>query len=75
MDRRLDAEVRGRGAVVDAQTMYELSCDWYATRLERNWAPPSAGEAEAVFASHGLTGEFWEVGDGDYSAPHSRSWS
>lgn len=58
-----------RGAVVDAQTMYDLSRDWYSTRMDRDWAPPSAHEAQAIFASHGLTGDFWEFGDGDYSTP------
>lgn len=43
------------------QATYDLSKDWYAGRMERDWAPPSAVEAEAVFRAHGLTGEFWSL--------------
>ena len=42
--------------------MYELSQDWYAGRMEVDWEPPTAREAEAIFRRHGLTGEFWGLG-------------
>lgn len=50
-----------RGEVVSAQTMFDLSRDWYAGRLEVDWSPPTAAEAEAMFNRHGLTGDFWAL--------------
>ena len=50
-----------RGASVAMQTVYELSTDWYAGRMERDWNPPTAARAEAVFRAHGLVGEFWRL--------------
>ena len=44
-----------------AQTMFDLSRDWYRGRLEVDWSPPTAAEAEAMFAKHGLTGDFWAL--------------
>lgn len=41
--------------------MYDLSVDWYAGRLSEEWTPPDATGAEATFAAHGLTGEFWRL--------------
>ena len=41
--------------------MYELSRDWYATRMNEDWEPPSAEAITATFARHGLTGDFWSV--------------
>jgi hypothetical protein len=50
-----------RGEVVSAQTMFDLSQDWYGGRLEVDWSPPTAAEAEAIFTKHGLTGDFWAL--------------
>lgn len=50
-----------RGEVVSAQTMFDLSRDWYGGRLEVEWSPPTPAEAEAMFARHGLTGDFWAL--------------
>lgn len=41
--------------------MYELSKDWYRTRMDVDWEPATPGQAESIFASHGLTGEFWRL--------------
>ena len=62
MNEWLGAKHFGRGAVADAQTVYDLGRDWYATRLDLDWQPASAAEAMAIFARHGLTGPFWSVG-------------
>ena len=51
-----------RGYVASAQTMFELSMDWYEGRMDVDWAPPTPEQAESVFARHGLTGEFWSLG-------------
>ena len=50
-----------RGYVAPAQTFFEMSKDWYAGRMDQDWEPPTAEEAEAVFAKHGLTGDFWKT--------------
>ena len=49
------------GAVVDFQTVYELSRDWYDGRLAIDWARHDADSAAAIFGAHGLTGPFWEL--------------
>lgn len=41
--------------------MFDLSKDWYDGRFDEDWDPPTAEEAEATFASHGLTGDFWKL--------------
>ncbi len=41
--------------------MFDLSKDWYATRMSIDWEPPTPAEAESIFARHGLTGEFWSL--------------
>jgi hypothetical protein len=46
---------------VEPQTLYGLGADWYRTRLELMWEPAAAREATALFARHGLTGEFWSL--------------
>jgi hypothetical protein len=50
-----------RGEVVSSQTMFDLSRDWYGGRLEVDWSPPTAAEAEAMFTKHGLTSDFWSL--------------
>jgi hypothetical protein len=50
-----------KGATAAPQTLYELGADWYATRLDFDWQPASAVAATALFAKHGLTGDFWSV--------------
>jgi hypothetical protein len=60
----LEATGSQRGYVASAQTMYDLSVDWYAGRMAEGWIPPDATEAEAIFGAHGLTGEFWSLTGG-----------
>ncbi|HEU4320407.1 MAG TPA: hypothetical protein VFS66_10040 [Acidimicrobiia bacterium] len=47
--------------VVPVQTMYELSKDWYRTRMDVDWEPPTPQQAEETLARHGLTGDFWRL--------------
>ncbi|MFZ0014263.1 MAG: hypothetical protein WAL25_09135 [Acidimicrobiia bacterium] len=61
MDQWLAGQGRRRGFVVAAQTMFDLSLEWYAGRMGSDWEPPSAADAEAIFARHGLTGPFWRL--------------
>ncbi len=57
----LRASARGLGALVMPQTLHDLGREWYATRMDIDWQPAMAGEATAVFAAHGLVGEFWSL--------------
>jgi hypothetical protein len=57
-------EVRGLevGAVVSPQAVYDLGAEWYATRCDRDWERADAIDTAAIFARHGLVGEFWSLG-------------
>lgn len=44
-----------------AQTMFDLSGDWYEGRMSEDWEPPSPEAAESMFTLHGLIGEFWKL--------------
>jgi hypothetical protein len=46
---------------VTVQTTYDLATVWYCKRMDADWNPPSADEAEAVFRRFGLTGDFWKL--------------
>ncbi len=43
------------------QALYDLSVDWYANRLETDWQPATAAQAQAILSRHGLTGPFWTL--------------
>ena len=57
----LEATGARRGYVASVQTMFDLSKDWYDGRFDDEWDPPTAEQAEATFALHGLTGDFWRL--------------
>ncbi len=57
----LQATGREFGALVTPQALYALGRDWYATRIDLDWQPATAGQATAMFAAHGLVGEFWSL--------------
>ena len=40
---------------------WELAQQWYGNRLEPDFRRPTAEEAQAIFASVGLTGAFWRL--------------
>ncbi len=44
-----------------AQTMCEVSADWYQGRTELGWIRHDTAGAAGIFARHGLTGPFWEL--------------
>ncbi len=52
---------RDFGAVIAPQVLYELGRDWYTTRMDVDWQPATAAQAIAMFAAHGLTGDFWSL--------------
>lgn len=40
---------------------WELSRKWYSNRLDPDFRRPTVDEAQAIFASVGLTGAFWQL--------------
>ena len=40
---------------------WALSQAWYGKRLSPDFRRPTVDEAHAIFASVGLTGEFWKL--------------
>ena len=49
-----------RGAVLTLEQTWALAKLWYADRMDRAWRRSTPEEANAAFASIGLTGEFWQ---------------
>jgi hypothetical protein len=43
------------------QEAYDLGAAWYHDRLDPDWEPLAAAQAEDVFARVGLTGDFWKL--------------
>jgi hypothetical protein len=52
---------RDRGAVLTPDQLWGLGREWYENRLDAGWRRRSPEEAEAVFRSLGLSGEFWRL--------------
>ena len=50
-----------RGATLTLDQQWQLARIWYADRMAQDWRRRTPEEAEAVFASLGLTGEFWRL--------------
>ena len=40
---------------------WDLSLKWYGNRLAPDFCRPTVEEARAIFASVGLTGDFWKL--------------
>jgi hypothetical protein len=51
-----------RGATMTIQQAWSLSQRWYGGRLDADFRRPSAEEANRIFESVGLTGDFWKLG-------------
>jgi hypothetical protein len=49
------------GATITLEQQWQLARIWYADRMSRDWHRRSPEEAEAVFNSLGLHGEFWRL--------------
>jgi hypothetical protein len=55
-------EARGlsQGAVFTPEQLWAIAKPWHGRRLDRDWRRFTPDEAEAVFASAGLNGPFWQ---------------
>ena len=49
------------GALMSPHQQWELARIWYADRMSPNWRRRTPAEAEEVFSSVGLTGDFWRL--------------
>lgn len=49
------------GQSLSLATQWELAQKWYSDRLQPDWARRTPEEAEQVFASIGLEGDFWRL--------------
>lgn len=49
------------GATMSPDQMWQLADAWYQDRADPSWQRKTAGEAQSVFESIGLTGDFWRL--------------
>jgi hypothetical protein len=49
------------GAILTLEQQWELARVWYSDRMSSDWRRRTPKEAEAVFTSLGLTGDFWRL--------------
>ena len=61
VERWLEQRGLERGAVFPLGQLWRLADAWYADRLAPDWRRRTPDEAEALFASLGLTGDFWRL--------------
>ena len=61
MQRWLGKTGQPRGQVIGMETVWRLATGWYPDPRAASWRPRSRDESQAVIASAGLTGEFWEL--------------
>lgn len=61
LDRWLDARGDERGGMMDVATAWRLADAWYRDRMDPGWSRPPIDQIETLFASLGLTGDFWEL--------------
>ena len=52
---------RAPGATVEVETLSALAHAWWGDRLSPDWRPRSRTQNQAILASLGLTGPFWEL--------------
>jgi len=50
-----------KGAVFTLEQAWQLARAWYAEKLSPDWQRATPGEAQALFAGIGLTGDFWRL--------------
>jgi len=53
-----------RGAVLDVGQARALGSAWFGDSLDADWQPRTVAQSQAIFASLGLTGPFWQLPPG-----------
>jgi hypothetical protein len=61
VDRWVEQGHGPKGAILTLDQLWGLAREWYRTRMEPGWRRRSPEEAEALFSSLALTGEFWTL--------------
>jgi hypothetical protein len=61
IDRWCNQWNRPRGGTLTLIQGWKLAQLWYGDRLNPQWQPKTAVEAESVFQDVGLVGEFWKL--------------
>ncbi|HEX4681882.1 MAG TPA: hypothetical protein VH277_04180 [Gemmatimonadaceae bacterium] len=61
IQRWLDSRGFPRGTTVGIDTVLRLARAWYADPRAAAWRPRTRDESQAVLASVGLSGDFWEL--------------
>lgn len=59
--RWLGEHQASRGAILSLGDAWRLSRGWYGDPRAPGWRPRTRDESQAVLASVGLTGAFWEL--------------
>jgi hypothetical protein len=62
VDRWCEARQVTRGAIMTIPQAWDLSRQWYGSRLDPDFRRPTVDEAHGIFARVGLTGPFWRLG-------------
>jgi hypothetical protein len=52
---------RPLGGTLSLARGWHLAQLWYGDRLDPDWRPKTAAEAESVFRQVGLVGKFWKL--------------
>jgi hypothetical protein len=63
VDRWCEQWNRARGGTLSLEQGWKLAQLWYGDRLNPDWQPKSAAQAEGVFREVGLVGEFWKLSE------------
>ncbi|MEE1543385.1 MAG: alkylmercury lyase family protein [Alphaproteobacteria bacterium] len=53
------------GDVRSIDTVARFAGDWYERHRDKDWQKWTVAEARELFARHGLSGQIWELPDGD----------
>jgi len=63
IDRWCEQWKRSPGGTLTLAQGWKLAQLWYGDRLNPQWQPKTASEAESVFQDVGLVGEFWKLSE------------
>ena len=61
IDRWCGMRDLSRGAMMTPEQGWRLAHGWYASKLKADWRRHTLEETEALLASIGLTGPFWNL--------------
>lgn len=61
VDRWCEVRELTRGAIITPEQTWRLAHGWYKDKLKPGWRRHTVDETEALLASVGLTGDFWNV--------------